>query len=215
MKLTFSHSALKDFDNCALQYYHKRILKDIPNVKGEAATWGERVHKDLELRLTEGRPLPEYLSKYEPMMNKFLGLDFKCEWKVCLNEDLKPTDWMAPDAWIRCVLDLYIRMNTTTAVVLDYKTGKQKDDFDQLKLCALMVFAQEPEVDEVRSGFIWTQGNKLDTETYYRADINKLWAEVIAKIRRVYRAAESGNWPAKPSGLCNWCGFKPQCPYAR
>lgn len=214
-KITFSHSSLKDFDNCALQYYHKRILKDIPDVKGEAATWGERVHKDFELRMTEGRPLPDYLTHFEPTMNKFLGYEFKCEWKVCLNDELKPTEWMAADAWLRGILDLFIRISPTVAAVLDYKTGKHKDDFDQLKLCALMVFAHEPEVEEVRSGFIWTQSKMVDTEIYYRKDANKLWEDVISKIRRVYRASESDNWPAKPSGLCNWCGFKPQCPYAR
>lgn len=213
--LTFSHTALKDYDNCPLQYQHKRILKDIPDVKGDAAIWGERVHKDFEERLTINKPLPDYLEKFEPMMQKFVGLDIKCEWKVCLNENLKPTDWFAPDAWFRGVLDLYVRINNTTAFVGDYKTGKRRDDFDQLKRFALFVFAHDPEVQEVRTAFIWTQFGKVDSETYHRRDVNKLWEETISKIRRVYRSVESDNWPAKPSGLCGWCGFKDKCTYAK
>jgi hypothetical protein len=215
VSLTFSHTALKDYGNCPLQYQHKRILKDIPDVKGDAAIWGERVHKDFELRITEGTPLPEHLMQFEPVMIKFLGLETKCEWKMCLNENLKPTEWMAPDAWLRSVIDLYARLTTTVALVVDYKTGKVRDDFDQLELFALQVFAHEPEVDEVRSTYIWTQGGTLTSATYKREDANKLWEKVIAKIRRVYRSVESDVWPAKPSGLCNWCGFKPQCNFAR
>jgi len=213
--LAHSHSSIKDYENCALAYYHKRILKDVPDVKGDAAIWGERVHKDFELRVTEGKPLPDHLQHFEPHLNKLLGLDTKCEWKLALNSELKPTEWFAPDAWLRCVIDLYARVRDNTAVIIDYKTGKRKDDFDQLKLCALMVFAHAPDVNEVRTAFFWTQAQAMDTATYWRAEANTLWTEVITKIKRIHRSVDSDNWPARPSGLCGWCGYQPKCNYAR
>lgn len=215
MKLTHSHSALKDFENCALSYYHNRILKDVPRVKGEAAVWGERVHKDFESRVKDGVPLPKHLEHFEPHLNKFLGMNARCEWKVCLNEELKPTEWMAKDAWLRGVIDLYVPTQPKVCVVVDYKTGKHRTEFDQLELSALFVFAQEPDIEEVRAAFFWTQTNELDTAIYRRANINDLWAKYLAKIRRVHQAYESNVWPAKPSGLCSYCGFKPKCNYAQ
>jgi hypothetical protein len=57
----------------------------------------------------------------------------------------------------------------------------------------------------------------MDTEVFERSESNEMWARVMSRIRRVYKAQEMDNWPAKPSGLCNYCDIKKQkgCVYAR
>lgn len=216
-KLSFSHTALKDFANCPLAFKHKRILKDVAFVQTDAARWGEEVHKHFENRVKGVAQLPFTLAAYEPLMSTFDGKKTETELKMCLNDRLQPTDWFASDAWLRGIADVMVWITDKKVWIGDYKTGKRRPDFDQLRLFSLLVWQHYPEIDECAVSFIWTQDKAMDTETYYRKDANKLWEEVIAKIRRVYKAQESDNWPAKPSGLCGWCDVRKQrgCKYAR
>lgn len=55
----------------------------------------------------------------------------------------------------------------------------------------------------------------MDTEVYYRNDVNKVWAEIMKRIQRINDSLEHDNWPAKPSGLCRYCPARHNCDYAR
>lgn len=216
-KLSFSHTALKDFANCPLAFYHKRILKDVAFVQSDSARWGEEVHKHFENRVKGEAELPFTLAAFEPVLSKFDGKEVKTEFMLCVNESLQPTDWFADDAWIRCIVDVGVWLSPTEVWLGDYKTGKRRPDFDQLKLSSLLLWQHYPEIQKCTTSFLWTQDKKLDTEVFHRSDANKLWEEVISKIRRIYKARDSEQWPARPSGLCNYCDVRKQkgCTYAR
>lgn len=216
-KLAFSHSSLKDFDNCPLAFYHKRVAKDVAFVQTEAARWGEEVHKHFENRVKLRTPLPHTLSAFEPTLALFDGKESEVELKMAINDKMQPTEWMADDVWIRGIADVMVRLSKPKVWIGDYKTGKRRPDFGQLKLFSLLVWQHHPEVEECTTSYIWTQDKRMDTEVFHRKDANKMWEEVISKIRRVYKSNDSGNWPAKPSGLCGWCDVKKQlgCVYAR
>ena len=66
-KLAHSYSALKMYENCPQRYYRQRIIKDVRDVGNNASKEGERAHKSLERRLTEGFPLPAELKKFETL----------------------------------------------------------------------------------------------------------------------------------------------------
>jgi len=70
-----------------------------------------------------------------------------------------------------------------TATILDYKTGNRKLDNDQLKLFALLGFIHFPQVDEIKTGYIWLKSGKLDTEVYQRGQAKELWPEVYSPSR--------------------------------
>lgn len=216
-KLSFSHTALKDFENCPKAFHHKRVLKDVAFIQGEAAKWGETVHKHFEDRIKLGTPLPVTLTNFEPMLAQFDGKRTEVELKMCVNERLQPTDWFADDAWIRGIADAMVWLSDDHLWIGDWKTGKRRPDFAQLKLFSLMVWQHYPEIQKCTTSFVWVKDKAIDTETFERSHANKMWEEVITKIRRVYKAEEAGNWPAKPSGLCNYCDVKKQigCIYAR
>jgi RecB family exonuclease len=217
VKLSFSHTSLKDFNNCPLSFYHKRILKDVVFVQGPEAKWGEEVHKHFEDRVKLGTPLPFTLEAYEQVLAKFDGLKHECELQMALNDKLEPTEWFADDAWVRGIADIMVWLTPKKVWIGDYKTGKRRPDFDQLELFSLLTFQHCPEVEECTTSFIWTKDKAMDTETFHRKDANKMWERVMSRIRRVYAAQEKDNWPAKPSGLCGWCDVKKQkgCVYAR
>lgn len=216
-KLSFSHTALKDFANCPLAFQHKRVLKDVAFVQGPEAKWGEEVHKHFENRVKHQTPLPFTLSQFEPILSQFDGKRCEVELQMAVNDKLQPVEWFADDAWIRGIADVMVWLDDKTLWIGDYKTGKRRPDFDQLQLFSLLVWQHYPEIETCKTSFIWIKDKKIDTETYQRADANQMWEKVMTKIRRVYKAHEVGVWPANPTGLCGWCDVKKQlgCQYAR
>lgn len=205
--ITWSHSALNAFITCPKQYYLTKVSKQVAFTPTEATTWGNSVHKALELRSCSKTPLPDTMTQWEPMMAKFdkLNATVEAETKYALTKNLTETTYFAPDVWLRSVLDLTI-FNGRKVLTLDYKTGKPKPGSDQLKLAAAVLFAVKPEVEEVATGFVWLQTGKIEKETFTRSQVPEIWEEFNPKIRRLEIAFEENKWEAKPSGLCGkWC----------
>lgn len=220
VQLTHSYSALKQYENCPKRYYLQRITKQVEDESGEAALYGNMVHELLERRL--GSPtnrLPENYTDYEPLcasIEKLRGDNgtLLVEQKMCLNEDLMPTEWQAPDAWLRSILDVLV-VRDGTAIVLDWKTGKRRPDPTQLSLFALQVFKHYVDIDRVKSGYIWLKTLEKDMFEYRREEANNLWADLMSRINRIYKSVETDVWPAKPSGLCRYCPARHMCDEAQ
>lgn len=217
MNLAHSYSSVTKFEQCPKAYWYLRIAKSVKDTGHEANIEGDRVHKALEKRL-KGGALPKDLVRFEPIAAATVALAeggvLLPEAKLTLNEELKPTDWFAKDAWLRSILDVLI-VKGRKAAVLDWKYGKRRVDYSQLSLFAVQVFKQYPEVDEVRSGYVWLKENKTDTEVFHRGEANAIWADWLGRINRIYVAAEKDLWPARPSPLCGWCPAAGVCPSAQ
>ena len=218
MKLTHSFSALKMYENCPKRYMHQRINKEVRDEGGEASKYGERIHEALELRLKDKTPLTDETKHYEVLcvaMEKAAeGGKLLAEQKMTLDENLTPTEWFAPDAWLRSIIDVLI-VHEDSAYVLDWKTGKRRPDFTQMEMFALQVFKHYPNVNTVKSSLIWLKTKDMDTEVYKREQSNEMWTRLMTRINRIYESAEHDNWPPKPSGLCPWCPAKHMCDYAK
>lgn len=216
--LSHSYSSIKMFENCPKRYFHQRIEKSVKDEGNAVTAYGERIHKALELRLGEETPLDREAKQYEALCQ---GIARKVgdgvltvEEEMTLNQSLEPTGWWDSDAWLRSKIDVLVRKGSK-ATMFDWKTGKRRPDFDQLELFALQVFKHYPEVEQVKTTFIWLKESAMDYETYTRDDEPALWRKLLAKIKRIEGAAEHDNWPAKPSGLCGWCPCKNFCEYAK
>ncbi len=213
IKHAWSHSAMNEFMNCPKKYYLTRVAKSAKEPPSAAMQWGNKVHKDLEKYAKSGEALPEELMKYRAYVDKIMGMKGKklIEEQWALTEDYYPTGWFGKDVWVRSIVDIGV-VGATKAVILDYKTGKRKPDFDQLKLSAAIAFAKFPWVEEVTTGFLWLKPNKFDKETYTRDQVPELWQDFLPRTRRLDLAFENNEWPATPSGLCPWCpAKKAQC----
>lgn len=207
--LPWSHTALSDYLNCPRQYHHKRVLKDVEDPPGEAALWGDTVHKGFETYLTGGE-LPENLEQYRGYLDKLRsrkhdpGKQF-VEVQYAINTRMEPCGWFDKDVWCRGILD-FMTIRGSQAVVLDHKTGKRKPNSRQLKLFALLVFIHHPEVDEVLSKFAWLKTGTVDTEIYFRRQVDELWGEFTADLARYAHSFKTDTWNPRPSGLCRgWC----------
>jgi hypothetical protein len=215
--LTHSYSSIKMYDNCPKRYYHQRIAKHVTEQAGEATVYGERLHKMLEDRLRDDVDLPPEAAAYAPLVDAVLRTSangvLMVEQEMTLNRQLKPTGWWAEDAWMRSKLDVLV-LKGRKAVVLDWKTGKRRPDFNQLELFALQVFAHHKDIDEVSSGFIWLKDQAIDRNTYSRNNIGELWSNLLNKVSRIERSLDNDDWPAKPSGLCRFCPARHLCDFA-
>ena len=218
MTLSHSYSAIKTYENCPYRYYRQRVVKDIVDQGGEASKYGERIHKYLEDRLNGSGLLPAEVQHYEVLCQAVeqaaTGGQLLIEQELCLNETLSPTGWWDPDAWLRSKLDILI-LKGADANVMDWKSGKRYPDFFQMQVFAAQVFKHYPEVQRVKTSLVWLKDMAMDTEQYTRIDMNVLWAEIMARIRRIYDSLEHDNWPARPSGLCRYCPVRHDCTSAR
>lgn len=216
-RLAHSYSAIKMYENCPFRYYRQRVVKDVVDEGGEASRYGERIHKFLEDRLNGIQELPREVLAYEPLclaVQRAVGDGtLYIEYELALNEDLKPTGWWDADAWLRSKLDVLV-VNGEKAVVMDWKTGKRRPDKFQMELFAVQVFKHFPEVNEVKCSLVWLKDMSLDTSVYKREDSNRIWADVMARVRRIHQSLEHDTWPARPSGLCRYCPVRHDCDFA-
>jgi hypothetical protein len=218
MKLSHSYSAIKLYENCPYRYFRQRITKDVVDEGGEASKYGERVHEYLEHRLKSNKLLPQDVAHYEPLCASVekiaAGGELLIEHELVLTDNLTPTGWWDADAWLRSKLDILV-LNGTLANVMDWKTGKRNADQFQMQLFAAQVFKHFPDIQTVKTSLVWLKTMEMDTETYYRTQMNDLWADVMKRIQRIYTSLDNDNWPMRPSGLCRFCPARHDCVSAR
>lgn len=204
----WSFSSLTAYETCPHRYFRNRVIKDICEPESESMRWGNEVHKALEDRVRDGVPLPAAMQKWEPLVAKLLARKGKviAEQQLCLNEQLVATDWFGSDAWCRGIVD-FMLIDGSKAMALDWKTGKVKNNHDQLMLFAALIFHHYPEVDVVHTGYVWlAQGNKITTNKFRRSELSDIWEDLLPRVRRLELAFEKSKWEKKPSGLCRaWC----------
>lgn len=207
--LPWSHSALSDFINCPRSYHRKRIVKDVIEEETEALKWGSRVHKAFEDRIKLGTPLPVEMKEYEPYLARLEACDGEkvTERRIALSRALQPCEFFGKDVWFRGVIDLAI-VSGTSAVLIDYKTGKPHSKFEQLRLFAIYTFLERPEIEEVTARYYWTQTFSSTEERYTRDQMGDLWKPFLPNLKQYAEAFKTDTWQPRPSGLCGWCPVK-------
>jgi hypothetical protein len=204
----WSYSALSSFETCPRRHYHLRVAKDVIEPESQALTWGNAVHKSLEARVVNDTPLPTGMTQWEPLVAKLIAAPCDerfTERQIALDRAFQPVEWFGREVWVRGVVDIGLRQGNTL-LALDYKTGKTKDDFDQLRLFAALLFALYPEAETVKAGYVWLQANKVTKQTFSREDTVSIWNDFLPRVARLEQAHKDKRWPVKPSGLCRaWC----------
>lgn len=208
-KFAWSYSALTAFETCPWRYYLTRVEKSVVEPETEALRWGNEVHKVFEDYVKHNGEIdpPEWFDKWRPIADKIMSKpgEVHAEYEAAITEDLRPCGWWDDNVWCRGKFDVAV-VDGDKATILDYKTGKRKLNDDQLKLFALLAFIHFPEVEVVKSGFIWLKDSKIDTHTYHRDQAQTMWPEFIHRVERMKHALDSMTLLKKQSGLCrNWC----------
>ncbi|MCH9837566.1 PD-(D/E)XK nuclease family protein [bacterium] len=221
--MPLSFSRLSTFEQCPAQFDYLYVSKRVQSTSNESADYGDRVHKVLEAYgngtldeqtlSEEGRST---LKQWGAVVDKITSRSGTklYEHQMAVNRELKPVDWFASDVWIRSIADVLV-VDGDTAYCLDYKTGKVKENPTQLQLFAAMVMWHFPEVNTVKTSFIWLKFNQTTNAKYERRFLDALWRGMEPRFDKVQEIIDLGVFNTKPSGLCPWCPAKAICPDAR
>jgi len=213
----WSFSALTNFETCPKKYYHLSVVKDVKEPPSEHLTHGNRIHTAFEQRVRNGTKLPIGTRQYETFLAALAGLsgDIQAEQKLAITAEFTPCEWFSQEVWARCVLD-YLCIQGDRALIVDYKTGRRKDDDSQLSLMCGMVFCHMQEIKEVHASFYWMQeptGHQIDTLILERSDLPMIFSRFMPRIKRYQLAHNTTEFPAQPGGLCRrFCPVK-SCPH--
>lgn len=222
--IPWSYSAMNTFETCPRQYEAKHVTKEVPFVQNEAGKWGDEVHKALENAIKLGRPLPSNMVQYKPFLDAVkrraekLGGKLIAEQQVAVTRDLKFVSWFTKrtaenPVWFRTKIDATVLCDGY-AEIYDWKTGKKKDDSDQLLLYVLVLFLLYPNIQRVKVGFVWLKEGEVDPPVEYTRD---QLPEILEYWEKKYEVLEEAwvlnDFPPKPSGLCKrWCEVT-SCPH--
>jgi RecB family exonuclease len=230
--MPLSFSRLSTFEQCPAQFDYLYVSKRVQSTSNEAADYGDRVHKVLEAygnAIGQGQAAKEAAVALEDTdearstLKQWGGVVEKImarpgtklfEHQMSVNRQLQPVEWFAKDVWIRSIADVLV-VDGDTAYCLDYKTGKVKDNPTQLQLFAAMVMWHYPEVNTVKTSFMWLRFNEMTNAKYERRFLGALWRGLEPRFDKVQEVIDLGVFNTKPSGLCPWCPAKAICPDAR
>ena len=208
MKQAISYSGLKKYEQCPHQFYRTKVKKDIvEDFSGEAAVWGNEVHKALEEYLRDNRPLDGRFAPYEHYAKGLAGIEGEkhVEIKLAIDADANPVPFFDKKAAYRGIIDyLVIRPGGREAFLVDHKTGKVRPT-KQLHFNALMVFAKFPKLRVLKTAFFWLPANTYTKFAFHRNDLDDIWSEFDESLSAMEESFETDHWPKKKTGLCPWC----------
>jgi len=215
--LAFSYSKIKNYRTCPKRHYHCDITREFKD-DSDALEFGSFFHEAMEKRIKKGTRLPLTLLRYESWGAE---LDtwkkdgpLKAELKLSFDKQFQPTEYFDASTWWRSRIDVawFPKWAKDTAVLLDWKTGKppkaadhdaQQSGLQQLALSAQTIFANHPEIEKVRTSYVWVGYDaKPSFEDFTRADMPGLWSGLLPEMKQMEEAYRTTSYPPTPSWLC-------------
>jgi putative RecB family exonuclease len=114
-------------------------------------------------------------------------------------------------------IDRLDQADTGEIRIVDYKTGRSPKEgyeekaFFQLKFYALVIWRSRGIIPKVLKLIYLGNSETLPKEIDER-DLLAVERSISAIWLAIRKNHLSGNWPATPSRLCDWCSFKEFCP---
>ena len=214
--VTWSHSALKDYEGCAKRYHEVKVLNKYPFRDTTATIYGKEVHKAIEDYINDQTPIPPEYAFVQEIVNATLNIPGRklAEHEMALTKDLRPCDFNSPDRWVRGIADLLIiNDDNLTARVVDWKTGNNKyPDRDQLRLMSLMVFAHFPHIREVKSALPFVVKDDMVKHTMTVDEAEEEWWNYRQRVAKLEASYANDVWNPTRTPLCGWCPVK-DCAY--
>lgn len=214
----WSYSRLSTWMQCPFKAKLLMIdkLKEPTNAAMER---GNDIHKKLEIYMSadKGRvfkemgPYKSYLSHLRKNKKKYKA--FATEMQVAFNKDLAQVDWFAWNAWLRAILDLYILEDDKKAVIIDYKTGRKKNEHvDQADMYAAIFYLLNKDTfdknGELTVQFLYVDQPNIEEilEKTYNMKTCEKHLKRFLKMGEAMTKDEA--FVKKPSNNCKWCHFR-------
>lgn len=218
-QFAWSFSALDTFENCRKKYYHLKVLRRgdpdfFKDKDSDASIDGKFVHQAMFERVIHGTPLPIQLRQHEAIASKFADTEGEKhgEMKLALNTAFQPRDFFAKDVWVRAVIDLLIVRGNQTAILVDWKTGKKKERWDQLHLSAAVLSRFMPEIETFKLVFAWLKDAEFSVAQLEKGELKGVWLNYLPRVNVITEAIKTTTFPPTPTPLCGWCPVT-SCPH--
>jgi len=174
------------------------------------SSYGKDVHKSLELRVKRNKALPLDLRHHEAAVEKFITSvpsgQALTEVRIGIDKAFNPVDFFSESVWCRAVVDLIV-YNDDVALIVDWKTGKVRPDFDQLDLMAAMAYCLIPSLKGVVGKFYWTKEKDTTSKKYPASEVREIWRNFLPRVARFQQAIRDEEFPARANFLCyKFCG---------
>lgn len=216
--LAWSYSRLSTWMQCPFKAKLLMIdkLKEPTNAAMER---GSDIHKKLEVYMSAGKgrvfkemgPYKKYLSGIRKNKKNYKA--FAAEMQVAFNKDLKQVDWFGWDAWLRAILDLYILEDDKKAIIIDYKTGRRKNEHvDQANMYAAVFYLLNKDTfdkkGELSVQFLYVDQPNIEEmlEKTYNLKMCEKYLKQFLKMGEAMTKDEA--FVKKPSNNCKWCHFR-------
>lgn len=209
VRVTFSHSGLKTYEQCPKKYHEVTVLRKYPFKDTQATIYGKEVHSAIELY---GKGEAQWDERYDilrPAVDAVLAKPGRklFEHEMGVTVDLQPCSFHDENRWVRGIADLLIiNDDNLTARVVDWKTGSDKyPDTDQLVLMSLMVFTHFPHIRSVSSALMFLVKGSMTRHKMQRDEAPAAWQRYRERVAKIEASHANGVWNPQQSPLCRFC----------
>ncbi len=208
MKLpVLSHTFLDNFDNCPRKAWHLYVAKDLPREEASPAMQaGIDAHAAFEQALKTKTPERAPDSVVAGMVLASDAIKHY-EWEVAIAETGTPVPFWSELAWFRGKVDVAL-IAPPDALILDWKTGKVREDPTELRRFALLLQARYPNVEAIGGAYVWLKDSIGYGATH---DLSNTRA-TLDSLRKLDTAVKAPpvdrEWEPRPNPLCGWCRVK-------
>jgi len=214
---------LATFDSRLGTAVHRALELALSGVKTKEAFMFARDH--LELTTNENEQLQSFYSQVEAFVARMAAFKLRhgvkpqnvfLEHKIGVAPDFKHVPFFEKTGLFRGVVDFAMLTANNDMVVIDHKSGKQKDmkEYeDQCKAYCILSLALFPGIKGVQTAINFVQTDQLIWNP-------RVPAEVIRNeyqpwlVKYLIESCDKLLTPPEPTEgwYCSWCGYKPICP---
>ena len=213
LALSWSYSALKNYETCPKRYYHYNWAKDVKEPETDALRSGNELHAHFEQRL-KGTQLPLGYGQYEALLKRVIDAPGQTygEQKLAITSSFAPVGFFARGVWLRVVIDA-AKVNGDRATIFDWKTGRPSEDITQLQIMTAVVMHHSPAIARVKAALVFVNYDKIEPAEFVREDLTEIWGEILPRVKALEKARQNMEFPPKPSGLCKKYCAVVSCPF--
>lgn len=225
--LPITPTLLSTFLTCPRQYKAKYITKEVEFVPTEATLFGRRLHEAVENTLKYNVALPLEMNFMQPYVNWCVnkamqhGVEMQVETSLAITGAFEPCNWggwpekgqtTTSKVWQRLKVDvLFIDHHNKVNIIVDWKTGKPREDHTQKDIACICATRKTGYVKNVCM-WMHVKHNQTIVEPVDLTTLKPLEGH-LANIQRYVHACETDSFEPTKNGLCKqWCDVI-ACPY--
>lgn len=164
--------------------------------------WGIQTHEALEARIKHGRPFPDTMP-FEKFAAPLIAAGARAELPLAITREGEACDFWDKAAYVRGKLDAPVIKNTQAAI-FDLKTGKVREDPEELKIHAVLLKAWQPTLQRIVGYYMWTQTGEVG-KMHDLSNTQETLAGITYTMQDVARCMEVEDFPKRRNPLCDYC----------